>query len=122
MCDLISMSEQNINWINKYLIPDTIAVEDKNSYYRSMKRDGLGIKGNLSFISLVTSLYTNDKNKLEVRKIRDELKGAVFKIYEFYYNHPVYSELKTGDLDALTSYYISLVSNIKQLKKIKNEP
>ncbi|MCH2023947.1 MAG: hypothetical protein MK207_15835 [Saprospiraceae bacterium] len=120
--DLIFMSEQNINWINNYLIPDTIEVEVKNGYYRNMKRDGLTIKGNISFISLVTSLYTNDKNKIAVRKISNELKGTIFKIYEFYINHPTYSAFKTRDLDTLTSYYNSLISNINQLKKIKIEP
>ena len=120
--DLISMSEQNINWIKNYLIPDTIEIEVKNGYYRNMKHDGLTIKGNMSFISLVTSLYTNDENKLAVRKITNELKDTVFKIYEFYINHPTYSALKTRDLETLTSYYNSVVSNINELKKIKTEP
>ena len=119
--DLIFEYETDINRLNKYLIPDTIEVEDKKHFYRQLKRDGVAIEDKFSFISLLTCLYTNDKNKQEVWKINDELKDKISGLCEFYFNHPDYGDLQTGDLDTLTSYYNSLVSNIKRLQKIKIE-
>ena len=119
--ELIFTYEHNIEILNKYIKSDSIELITKNDFYSSMRSYGEASIASFHFFTLLTSLYTNDKNKLEVRKIGDDYRDKLIKLNEFYIFHHDYNDFQIGDIDTLYSFYNSLASKIKQLRKIKIE-
>ncbi|MAT55093.1 MAG: hypothetical protein CMN32_11480 [Saprospirales bacterium] len=120
--DLMAIYTHNMETIDKYLRPDTIALISKNDFYRNMRNFGEASLASVQYFNLLSSLYSTGKNKEQVRNIRDEYLGMLNKLNAFYKTHREFKDFQPGDLDTLYSYYNSLASKAEQLRNIKIEP